>query len=165
MKNILMTLVLSLLFVFTTQAQEIRVLDADTVSNSEYKISTFDLTKIGTYDSIKVGVVAVGEIDLDSLRIQGGFKTIVPTIRGEDKDTVINVFEALETNVLTINNADGAATIVEEAAALTFKDGEGYTQFRFFVWAAAAGTDATDQTQMYIVYLTIFRPVQYNKDL
>ena len=165
MKNILMTLVLSLLFVFTIQAQEFRFLEADTISNSEYKTVVFDLIKIGTFDSIQVGVVAVGEIDLDSLRIQGGVKVVVPQIRGLDKDTVINVFEALETNALTINNADGVATIVQEAATITSFEAINYTQLKFILWGAAAGNDATDQTQMYILYLDIYRPVRYNKDL
>jgi len=163
MKNIM--LFVMLLFVsITIQAQvgnDFQTLMADTISNSQYKTQTLNLDLLGVWDSLKVSVVATGEIDLDTLRVQGGVKIGLSKIRGIAKDTTLSSFEALEANVLTINNADGATTIVQGAATITKNEAVGYNQLKFILWAAAAGNTATGQTQNFAVYLQVYRPVQY----
>lgn len=164
MKKIMLFFVVLLFATNTIQAQvgnDFSTLMADTISNSEYKNHTLNLDLLGVWDSLKVSVVATGEIDLDTLRIQGGVKIGLSKIRGGAKDTVLSSFEALKSAVLTVNNADGVTTIVQGAATITKNEAIGYNQLKFILWGAAAGNTATGQTQNFAVYLQVYRPVQY----
>lgn len=145
---------------FETQAQSqnsIAVLGADTVSNSQNKTHYLDLWSLGQFDSINVGIYAMGEIDLDSLAVNGG--TYFNALRYKGADVNVTGYEAVSGGgtALTINNAAGVATIVQSATVLTANELKGYNKLQFIVVGAAAGNDATDTTQKYVLYYTVYK--------
>lgn len=168
-KNLFIVLVLAFLVGFSppeTEAQQgsdYYVLMSDTISNSQLKTQVVDLAELGRWDSLKATVIGVGEIDLDSLRVQGGTEIGLTSIRGADKDTLLIEYEALTVVDVTINAADGASVIEQAVMTLYQTSVIGYNKLKFFLRAASSGNDATDETQTYVVVLQIYRNYFYQE--
>jgi len=106
MKNLMFILTVLILFlVVPAQAQELRILKADTLSNSTTHTFQMYLGRIGTLDSIVVSVYASGELDTDTMYIHGGLKrSDIPYI-GSTAD-IDGGYELVEGADLTIDVAD-----------------------------------------------------------
>ena len=164
MKTLLMTFLLVGIFAMVSPAQELRILKADTLSNGTTHTIEMYLGKFGTHDSIVVSIFASGEIDMDTMYIHGGLKaTDVPYVTSNTD--IDGGYELIEGADLTINLADGVEEIVEGVITLTAQELKGYNNLKFYVVGAAAGCDAGDDDQKYLLYVEIYRPIRYNKQL
>lgn len=135
------------------------IVDQGTLANSALESTVINLDRtVGVFDSLKFTVVATGEIDIDTLRVQGGVAVGLTSIRGIAKDTTVSFFEATEAAVMTLDNADGVTTIVQNVMTLTAAECSGYNQIRVMLRGAASGNDATDQKQNFIVIMQVYRP-------
>lgn len=155
MKKLISIIAFVLFFVTQIQAQETLILAIDSVGNSQSKVTYLDLDKIGTFDSIALSVYAMGEIDLDSLDVQGGLYVKQAVYKGANV-TGINLYEAIEGATLTINNADGTATYVQGIATITKAEAKGYNRLKVTVISASSGNDKADTNQKYILVATVY---------
>lgn len=145
---------------FETNAQSqnsISVLGVDTISNSQREAFYLDLWTVGQFDSINVGIYAMGEIDLDSLRVEGG--NYFNSLFYKKADTDVTGYENVTggTVALTINNDAGVYTIVQSATVITANEVKGYNKLKFTLLSASSGNDATDSTQKYVLYYTVYK--------
>ena len=158
MKKLFVFLIAFLLSASFLQAQKTYVLTADSVSNSQTKTGNnyyINLEKFAPYDSISLSIYASGEIDLDSLDVQGGVFVANYDYKGSTQSN-FSVYEALTGATLTINNADGVATYVQNVLTITKAAATGYNRLKVSVVSAAAGNDKTDTGQKFIVFYTVF---------
>ena len=164
MKKIFLLFTLTLLFSVQIFGQgSLKVLYADTISNSATASQVLDLWNIGYVDSITFGVVATGEIDLDSLTFMGGTYFNKLSIKGTEANYTF--YEALSggATALSIDNADGVTTIVQNVVSLTHNELMGYNRIRATIRAGAAGNDSGDASQKFIVVYQVHRPVQFKE--
>lgn len=157
--------IIAIMFMFQplVEAQSLNVLGCATLSNSDRDYYYLDLWKVGEFDSITVGMYASGELDVDSLRINGG--VYFQNVRYAGSDVSVTGYEALTggDTAHDINIADGATTISQVIATLTANECQGYNKLQFIVVAAASGNDATDTGQKYILYYKVYKPITYSK--
>jgi len=155
MKILFGIIMVLLLFGAQLTAQVNSVVKIDSIANSGTEIYYCDLENLAPFDSIVYSVYAMGEIDIDSLDVQGGFDFHPVTYKGSDV-TGINIYEALEGATLTINNADGTATYVEGATTITKAEAKGYNRLKVTITAGSSGNDATDTYQKVIIVQTVY---------
>jgi hypothetical protein len=153
MKKISLVFAAFVLMVSLAYGQRTVVLTADSIANSLTESGYLQLPAV--FDSISFSVYAMGEIDLDSLDIQGGILLNELDYKGA-RVSDLSIYEALDGATLTVDNAAGTATYVEGAKTVTREDCKGYNILKVSVISGAAGNDATDTTQKYIILAHIY---------
>lgn len=164
MRNLILTLMMLVLFSAFVFPQGLRILGADSLSNGTTHTFEMNLERVGTIDSIVVSVYCVGEINIDTIYVHGGFKA--PDI--SYADTVADIdggYELIEGATTTIDLADGIEEIVQKFITLTASELLGYNNLKFYVVGASGGCDEDDDYQKYILYVEVFQPIRYNKQL
>lgn len=156
LKKLLIAFLLFALISVPVLAQESVILKADSISNSKTKIVHMNLDKIGKFDSVSFSVYAMGEIDIDQLLVQGGLFVKELAYKNATVQN-LSLYETVETITLTIDNADGTATYVQDVGTITKTEARGYNSLKLTLTAGASGNDATDATQKFILVATVYK--------
>lgn len=160
MKKLLVLFAL-LFSVSLINAQTTVVILCDTTANSQTESGVLDLDQFApaTVDSIDFLVYASGEADIDSIAIHGGVKVQATYPANSSSRVQVSEWEEIGSieGTLTIDVADGVETVVEGfPATVGAATLNGYNSLKIFVYAGAAGNDATDTGQKVMVVARVF---------
>ena len=162
MKKIFLSLVLILGLTSFTKAQEQYFVWGDTLGNYDGtpKYVNFQVPSGKPIDSIVVSLYSRGEIDIDTVRWQGG---IVPVAPNANASKVVKIsddaarFEAIGAKALNVDLADGATAYSDTVAIIKEYNVAAFNAFRFYVVAGSAGNDKTDTNQGFGLYISVYR--------
>lgn len=157
--------ILLFLFVGTLSAQEYYYVSFDTLGNytSSPKYRDFTIPSGGKIDSITIGVFARGEIDIDSIRVQGGLSVAGTTILQNTNSGRVDAerFNALVTKALTIDLADGVSSYTVDYTSstlgLTNVVLRNYNKLRIYLATGTTGNDKADVSQHAGVVISVYR--------
>lgn len=148
---------LLLIFALLTIAvvgQTQKTLIADTMGNSQSRIAVYDIPD--GVDSVRVGLFATGEIDLDSLDVKFG---VINKLKYRGSVVSANYAassSATYSKALTVDNADGVETYSYNIVTIPASAWAGYNYIKFTLIAASSGNDGSDTKQKALLVLTAY---------
>lgn len=162
MKKIFLSLVLILGLTSFTKAQEQYFVWGDTLGNYDGspKYVNFQVPSGKPVDSIVVSLYSRGEINIDTVRWQGGIAPIAPSANASKVVKVSDDaarFEAISAKALITDLADGVTAYNDTVAIIKGYDVAAYNVFRFYVVAGSTGNDKSDTNQGFGLYISVYR--------
>ena len=169
MKKIGFLIVMALMVCFLAFQPEVKaqqsltIIGADTLGNTDTDTHYLDLWKIGEFDSLVVSLYAMGEIDIDTLYVNGGvYFQSVPY-----KGSSVNVTDYTAAKIagvnISMNYADGTDGETADCFTITKAAVQGYNKLQFKITSNASGNDGLDDYQKYILYYRLYKTVAYIK--
>jgi hypothetical protein len=162
MKRLFFSLVLILGFTTSIQAQDQYFVWGDTLGtyDGSPKFVNFQVPAGAAVDSIVVSLYSRGEIDIDTVRWQGGISPVAPNANASKVVKISEAtarFEAISSKALIVDLADGATAYNDSVAIIKGYDVASYNTFRFYVVTGTTGNDKTDTNQGFGLYFAVYR--------